>query len=111
MKHYIIHNAAGDILRTGQCTDEQFALPTLPGEFIIEGIARDTHHRIEDGQIVERVPETPPAPGYAEQRRAAYPPWTELADALYWLNQGNDAPMRAYLAQVKAVKERFPKAP
>lgn len=111
MKNFIIHNAAGEILRTGQCTDEQFEQPTLPGEFIKEGIASDTHHRIEAGQVVARAQAVPEPPSYAEQRQRAYPPLTELADALYWLNQGNDAPMRAYLATVAAVKARFPKAP
>lgn len=44
-----------------------------------------------------------------ELRRKAYPPITELADALYWQSQGDQSKMDAYLAKVKAVKDRFPK--
>jgi hypothetical protein len=42
-------------------------------------------------------------------RRDAYPPLQDLADALYWQAQGNDGPMQAYLARCKDVKTKFPK--
>lgn len=45
----------------------------------------------------------------SEQRRQAYPPLTDLADALYWQSKGDDALMKAYLAKIEAVKARFPK--
>ncbi len=44
-----------------------------------------------------------------ELRRRAYPDWRELADAIYWQQNGDVNPMKAYLAKVKAVKEKFPK--
>lgn len=43
-------------------------------------------------------------------RRAAYPPLSELADALYWQAKGDSTRMAAYLAQVEHVKRRFPKS-
>ena len=43
-------------------------------------------------------------------RRAAYPPLTDLADALYWQGQGDNSKMDAYQAAVAAVKVKFPKA-
>ena len=47
---------------------------------------------------------------YAELRRDAYPPLSDLADALYWQGQGDDTKMKAYLAAVDAVKRQFPKS-
>jgi len=47
---------------------------------------------------------------YRVLREAAYPPLTDLADALYWQAQGDDSKMAAYLAACAAVKERFPKS-
>lgn len=48
-------------------------------------------------------------PDVAQLRRQAYPPLEDLADALYHQAKGNPAPMQQYLAQVEAVKARFPK--
>lgn len=44
-----------------------------------------------------------------ELRRRSYPDWRELADAIYWQQNGDVNPMKAYLAKVKAVKDKFPK--
>lgn len=46
---------------------------------------------------------------YREQRAAAYPPLSELADALYWQTMGDSTKMEAYIAKVEEVKQRFPK--
>lgn len=50
-----------------------------------------------------------PAPSYAELRRAEYPPLSDLADAMYWINQGDESKMQAYLAACDAVKAKYPK--
>lgn len=42
-------------------------------------------------------------------RVAAYPPLTELADALYWQSQGDETKMEAYLTKCGEVKARYPK--
>lgn len=47
---------------------------------------------------------------YQEQRRMAYPPLSEFADAMYWQAQGDDSKMQAYMAAVDAVKAQFPKS-
>lgn len=44
-----------------------------------------------------------------ERRRRAYPPLTDLADALYHKEQGNPKPFQDWLVAVKAVKDRFSK--
>jgi hypothetical protein len=47
---------------------------------------------------------------YQEQRRMAYPPLSDFADAMYWQAQGDDSKMAAYMAAVDAVKAQFPKS-
>jgi len=46
----------------------------------------------------------------AADRRDAYPPLADLADALYWQSRGDDSKMDAYNAAVAAVKAKFPKS-
>ena len=46
---------------------------------------------------------------YARNRAKEYPPLTELADALYHQQNGDDTKMTAYLAKCEAVKQKYPK--
>jgi hypothetical protein len=46
---------------------------------------------------------------YQRKRQPEYPPLGELADAIYWQNNGDDTKMTAYLAKVQAVKDKYPK--
>ena len=46
---------------------------------------------------------------YQELRKKEYPPLADLADALFWQANGDTSKMTAYLAQVAAVKEKYPK--
>jgi hypothetical protein len=46
---------------------------------------------------------------YQRDRKYEYPPITDLADALFHQQNGNNEPMTEYLAKVQAVKDRFPK--
>lgn len=46
---------------------------------------------------------------FNEQRRSAYPPIEDLADALYWQANGDDSKMTAYLEKCRQVKENIPK--
>lgn len=50
MKHFIVYDATGIILRTGRCHDDTLA---LQGELVIEGIADDSLHCIIDGQVTD----------------------------------------------------------
>jgi hypothetical protein len=50
-----------------------------------------------------------PAKPYLEERRAAYPPLTDLADALVHQHMGDEAPLLAYFEKCEAVKTQFPK--
>ncbi|WP_020095746.1 hypothetical protein [Methylobacterium sp. 285MFTsu5.1] len=46
---------------------------------------------------------------YAVARAAAYPPLTELADALVKQAAGDDTQLKAYVAKCEAVKAAHPK--
>jgi hypothetical protein len=46
---------------------------------------------------------------YLRKREKEYPPLTELADALYHQQNGDDTKMTAYLAKCEAVKQKYPK--
>ena len=48
-------------------------------------------------------------PSYAELRRREYPPLTDLADALYWQENGDKQPMKTWLEQCAMVKAKYPK--
>jgi len=47
---------------------------------------------------------------YKRRRREEYPPVEELADALYWADQGDRSKLEAYLARVSEIKAKYPKA-
>jgi hypothetical protein len=46
---------------------------------------------------------------YQRKRQPEYPPLGDLADAIYWQNEGDSSKMTAYLAAVEAVKVKYPK--
>jgi len=46
---------------------------------------------------------------YQRKRQPEYPPIGDLADAIYWQNEGDSSKMTAYLAAVEAVKVKYPK--
>ena len=49
------------------------------------------------------------AVAYKRQRRPEYPSLADLADALYWSNQGDNTKLDAYYAACAAVKAKYPK--
>jgi hypothetical protein len=61
MKKFIIHNASGEILRTGECSENAFDFQAAEGEFIIEGEANDATQMIVNGAVVNKPPPPPPA--------------------------------------------------
>lgn len=46
---------------------------------------------------------------YRSLRSKEYPSLEELADAIYWQQQGDTSKMEQYLAKVDLVKEKYPK--
>lgn len=57
MKHYIVYNAEGRVLRYGYCQDDGINNEAVDGEFVMEGIGSEFHY-VENGQIVP-MPEKP----------------------------------------------------
>jgi hypothetical protein len=51
VKKYIIHDAAGNILRTGSCPDSMLNLQANTGEYIMEGIANDATQIVNNNQL------------------------------------------------------------
>ena len=49
------------------------------------------------------------AVAYKRQRRPEYPSLADLADALYWSNQGDNTKLDEYYAACAAVKAEYPK--
>lgn len=46
---------------------------------------------------------------YQRNRRPEYPSLADLADALYWSNQGDNTKLDEYYAACAAVKAKYPK--
>jgi len=46
---------------------------------------------------------------FREKRKEEYPPLSEFADAYYWLQEGDDTKMNAYIEKCKEVKNKWPK--
>ena len=46
---------------------------------------------------------------YQRLRAPEYPPLTDLADAIFWQQQGDNSKMEAYVAACEAVKAKYPK--
>ena len=46
---------------------------------------------------------------YQRDRQPEYPDHSDLADALYWSNQGDNTKLDEYYAKVSAVKTKYPK--
>ena len=46
---------------------------------------------------------------YQRNRQPEYPSLADLADALYWSNQGDNTKLDEYYAAVSAVKAKYPK--
>jgi hypothetical protein len=60
----------------------------------------------------QRTPEQCQADALADclaSRAKAYPPLADFADAMYWLDKGDDTKMTAYLTACDKVKQDYPK--
>lgn len=110
---FIVHDADGNILRTGHCPADHLALQARDGETAIEdehGGTDDRKHRIVDGKRVEFTP-APPRPLPVEARRArAYPPIGDQLDDLWHAMHDGILPMvPAFYDPIAAVKTAHPK--
>ena len=54
MKHYIVYDASGLILRAGVCAEQDFNFQANNDELVIEGVANDSTQMIIDGVVCEK---------------------------------------------------------
>jgi hypothetical protein len=115
---FIVYDAAGSILRTGQCPEDHLALQARASESAIEdvwGDTDDTKHRIVNGERVEFTP-VERVPTYTELRAKAYPSELDYMDAKV-KQASTDEALRAvgvaqeqtYLTACLTVKAKYPK--
>ena len=111
MKHFVIYNSAGEILRCGGCPEEAFDLQCGPDEFIIEAEADPSMDAVDVPfkQIV-RGGRKPPEIGYQEARMVSYPAVSEQLDMLWHaMNDGQMARVEPFYTRIKTVKQAYPK--
>jgi hypothetical protein len=53
MKPFIVFKENGQILRSGNCSDDDFIHQALDGEFLIEGIANPVTQYISNGDVID----------------------------------------------------------
>jgi len=113
--NFAVHDAAGNILRTGQCPEQDLALQAGAGETAVrvEGVISDVAHKIINGGVVKRPQAAVPV---TVQRRQAYPQMTEYVDAQVKKSSSDPAVQAAgiaqeakYFADCLAVKSKIPK--
>ncbi len=76
MTQFIVHNIHGKIQRTGNCPLGMVNMQVGPDEFVIEGEADDTKHKIVDGKLIDKTPaeilaNNPPPPIIADEDKPA----------------------------------------
>lgn len=78
------------------------------GAFDAEGNQIELDQAKVDAAAAELAAEAA-ATAYQRQRAPEYPPFSDLADALYWASEGDDSKLTAYYAACAAVKAKYPK--
>lgn len=67
--NFVVYDATGKILRTGNCPDDHMGIQAAPGQFVMQGQADDRLHIIQNGRIVPN-----PQPPKPEPRIRPQPP-------------------------------------
>lgn len=65
MRNYILYNSEGTIICTGVSDETNWPALASEGQFVLEGIADDRIHKIENGQVVLK----PVDPGLSEEEK------------------------------------------
>lgn len=114
MKHFLIHNAAGEILRAGICQDEVFDHQVSgPDEFIIEAQADPETDAVNPSTGAVVAGGRPPPPvdmDYRKARLQAYPGVNEQLDMLWHaMDQFHMPRVEPFYSRIAAVKAAYPK--
>ena len=78
------------------------------GAFDAAGNQIELDQALVDAAAAELAAEAA-ATQYQRDRQPEYPDLADLADALYWSNQGDNTKLDEYYASVSAVKTKYPK--
>ena len=78
------------------------------GAFDADGNQIELDQALVDAAAAELAAEAA-ATQYQRDRQPEYPALADLADALYWSNQGDNTKLDEYYAKVSAVKTKYPK--
>ena len=78
------------------------------GAFDADGNKIELDQTLVDAAAAELAAEAA-ATQYQRDRQPEYPSLADLADALYWSNQGDNTKLDAYYAACAAVKAKYPK--
>jgi hypothetical protein len=78
------------------------------GAFDADGNKIELDQALVDAAAAELAAEAA-ATQYQRDRKPEYPDLADLADALYWSNQGDNTKLDEYYAKVSAVKTKYPK--
>jgi len=78
------------------------------GAFDIDGNQIELDQSLVDAAAAEIQAELD-ATAYQRNRQPEYPSLADLADALYWSNQGDNTKLDEYYAACAAVKAKYPK--
>jgi hypothetical protein len=113
MKHFVVHNSAGEIIRAGICQDEALNLQAIePGEFVVEGEANPETDAIDPqtGQILAGGRVQVIDMDYRKARLDAYPSVREQMDMLWHAMDDNALPrVEPFYTRLKVVKDAYPK--
>ena len=114
MKHFTIFDALGNILRAGQCQDDDFDLQAKHGEYITEKQVDVEKDRINpltgDSVPGGRVYPAKQPKNYSQARRALYPRIEEQLDMLWHaMNDGKTEKSEPFFSAIQAVKTSTPK--
>ena len=113
MKSFIIYNALGEILRTGQCPDKDLQLQAGSDESVMEGIADDSLHIIVDQMVVDKPLESEESKN-AELLLAlrikrdfilTWCDWTQLSDSP--LTDSDKIAWQAYRQELRDLPETY----
>ena len=99
LNHDAIYRAyAGTVVRIDDST----------GAFDADGNQIELDQALVDAAAAELAAERA-ATQYQRNRQPEYPSLADLADALYWSNQGDNTKLDEYYAACAAVKAKYPK--
>lgn len=114
MSHFTVYNAAGEIVRAGQCPDEHVADQVLfAGEFAIAQESDPTADMVDPvtQQVLRGARPAPPIDmDYRRARLMAYPDLRDQLDML-WHAMDDKPALRTepFYSTIKTVKDAYPK--